>query len=920
MARRQKFRAKFALPVKEDDNDAAMELYASATTAGGSTDNEPMTDDELAAIVNGQITDSMHFDSSELSQIREKALKFFDGEVDIPAAPGRSQVVSRDVADVHGLIMPGLMRVFLATDKIAIYEPKTEKDEKFARQATDYVNYVVMRECEGYRQLRSAFHDGLLMGNGILKHWWDFTPEYATEEFSGLSDDAYTMLVADPEVEEVLEHTEYDDPNWVPPPSPPPMAPPPGGLLAGPPALGGSPIPAGLPPVLPVNGEPPMPEAPKLHDCKLKRCVSSGRLRLMAVPPEDFLIGRGVINLEEDRTRFAAHRFIKTRSQLITEGYDEDKIDELPAFQSANIDSPERTARDPEHLFGGDNAPDRSTDLIEGYEAYIQVDYDGDGVAEWRKVVVAGLSGQRSILCNEEWGDELPFSDVVPDPIPHRWRGRSLFDATEDVQRIKTVLMRQTLDNIYLTNTPRQYMTENGVVNPEVLQDFEIGSLVIERAPNSVRFDTTPFVADKSFPIIEYMDSVVEKRTGISRESMALDPEALQDQTATAVNASQAAAHTKVEEYARNIAEHGGLKRVFSKVLKLIVKHQDRARTIRLRDDWVEVDPRSWNANMDVTINTGLGSGSRERDLAMLAQIAIKQEQIVVQMGPTNPVCGVDRLIDTYRLMTEAAGLKPSERFFPEITPQIMDQLRQQAQNQPPDPKVQVEQMRAQIDAQARQQELQLKQQEAQYKQQLAQSEALQKAQLDQEKARQEAAMQQLQLERQAQIEERQANADIAVKQADAEAKMQLAVMDHQFKTQMAQQQFEFDKKLEMLKLWAQCNADACKRSGEQTGEMNPDQGMADMEARLTAEGADLPAKPAVATPLETALAKISESQAQCAQMMAQCTQMMAKMGQNMAAGHAQSTQMIAQALNKPKRHQVLRDEKNRVIGVETVQ
>ncbi len=914
------FRARFEL----DRND--LDKATDAEDIGGegandpseNSDRQPMTDEELSSLLDGQINDAKDYESSDLVRLRQKALQFFEGEVDIPSAPGRSSVVSRDVADTHGLIMPGLMRVFLATDRIAIYLPRMQTDEHFARQATDYVNYVVMSECEGYAAFRSAFHDALLMGNGILKHWWDDTPEYTTEDFSGLPEDAYQQLVQDMDVEKVLEHTEYDDPSWQPPPTPPI------------PLMG---QPDQLPPNLPAIA------APKLHDCRVKRVCKTGHLRLMAIPPEDFLFGRGVISLDEDRTRFVAHRWVKTRSKLIEEGFDEDEVDELPAY-SLSEDMPEKLARDRHHLFEGDVSPDKSTDLIEGYECYIRCDYDGVGVAQWRKVNVGGGLGARIMLSNDEWGDDLPFSDIVPDPVPHRWRGRSLLDQAEDVQRIKSVLMRQGLDSTYMSNNPRQAVAENQVVNPEVLADWEIGATIITRGdPNqAISWETTPFIADKTLQVMEYMDAVLEKRTGISRSSQALDLDALQDQTATAVNAAQAAAHTKVEEYARNIAEYGGLKRVFSKILKLVCKHQDRARTVRLRDDWINVDPRAWNADMDVTINTGLGSGSRERDLTMLTQIAAKQEQLALQLGPINPVVGIDRLMDTYRLMTEAAGLKPAERFFPEMDKQAMQQLadmmKQQGQN---DPKAAAAQMQAQIDQQKAQQQGQLEQQKLQLTAQLEREKQQFQFQMDREhakrdlnnsriKAQRDAQMQQLELERQAQIKEREAQANIAVKQAEAQAKAELDQQKFLHEQARDAQKFEFDKKLEMMKLWCQCQGKMGGAKGDgEGGGMSSDPSQPDLEDMMRQEGGpDLPEQIAVASPLEKTLAQIADSQSQMMQMMQMCMQ-------QMTDGHQRNAQMMTDAMmhsaamaSAPRRQRVIRepDEQGikRVVGVETMQ
>jgi hypothetical protein len=497
-------------------------------------------------------------------------------------------------------------------------------------------------------------------------------------------------------------------------------------------------------------------------------------------------------------------------------------------------------------------------------------------------------------------------------------------------------VFRQTLDNIYLNNAPRQVVVENAVVNPEALQDFDIGTTIIEKVPNSVRYDAIPFTADKTFAILEYLDQVVEKRTGISQRSMALDMEALSEQTATAVRANQAAVHTKVEEYARNIAEHGGLKRVFSKMLKLIVKHQDRERTVRIRDKWITVDPRAWNAEMDVTINTGLGSGSREHDLTMLMGIATKQEQIILQLGPTNPLCGVDKLFDTYRLLVEAAGIKPADRFFPEVTPEAMQQLQQQ-QAQRKDPKVQAAEMQAQAEAQKMQMQAQLDAKKMQTQAMLDEKEVQAKLALDQQtqqfeqqmkamESQREAELQQLQYMREAEREERQAQADIAVRQKETQAKAILARAEAEFKAKLAQQQFaheralaaskfEFDKKIKLLDLYVKQRTAAMKPEGGGGGKASmPDlQENIDFDNILAGEGMDMPSDSPVS---QGPLQQISEAQKALADSQAQLAQALRGLGQNFADGNAGLSSALAE-MAKPKRKRVLRDENNRVIGAE---
>ena len=81
----------------------------------------------------------------------------------------------------------------------------------------------------------------------------------------------------------------------------------------------------------------------------------------------------------------------------------------------------------------GDGVPHKASERVTIYEMLcVLVDYNGDGVAERRKIVTGGMSGKRQILANEEWGDDLPFSDLVPDPKPFSWMGRSIFDDMAD--------------------------------------------------------------------------------------------------------------------------------------------------------------------------------------------------------------------------------------------------------------------------------------------------------------------------------------------------------------------------------------------------------------------------------------------------------------------------------------------------------
>jgi hypothetical protein len=688
-----------------------------------------MDDDKLKALLSEEIRSALTYDDTELSAKRAKALEYYRGEMsDTPAMTGRSSVVSMDVADTIGWMLPGIIRVFMASDKMALYEPERPGDEEFAKQATDYANYVFLKDNPGYRIMWDATHDSLLLGNGVVKHWWDDKEECEYTEHSGLTEEQIAILQQDQAVEIVGQ--KQGEPQII-------MVPGPTGQMM----------------------EMPL----QTYDVKVKRVTSAGRLRIECIEPEDFLLNREVTTIEN--ARFSAHRQETTKSDLIEMGFDRDVVEALPIDRFSTMQQ-EKLSRDESASTFFNNVGDNSMALVELFECYVKADVDGDGIAETIRAFYAGGHGSGELLDWEVWEDDLPFSDIPCEPVPHRWDARSIADDTSDIQRVKTVITRQFLDNTYWVNNPMTTAEEKSVTNPETLRSPRFGATVyfkkgsLPPAPMAV-----PYIGDKALLALQHFDMVREMRTGVSRSTMALDPEALQNQTATAANNTKDAAYSQIELIARNQAELGW-RRVFRQVLKLIVKHQDRPRTIRLRDTWVEMDPRSWNANMDCTINIGLGTGSRDRDMAMLNQILnvqIAMTDRLAQGGFAKQALEmVPKINMTASKLAESAGIKNPEQFYLDIKPEMLEQMKQEAANRP-DPEMQKEQMKAQT-------QLQLGQQQAQLD-----------AQAD---------------ERKAQIETVQMQADIEAQGQKTQAEMIQAQQDFEFKKWLATQQFEFDMQI----------------------------------------------------------------------------------------------------------------------------
>lgn len=642
------------------------------------------SNDEIKAILDHEIRSAIDYDAVDLSDKRARALDYYFGDMaDTPPTANRSSVVSKDVKDVIGWMLPGIMRVFTASGNLVEYEPERAGDEKYCDQASDLVQHAFFRENDGWRILYSATHDSLLFGNGIIKQWWDSSPVFEVEQHAGIPESELSAL--DDDNIEVLEQSESD-----------------------------------MDPVLDMAGEPI-----KFYDIRIRRKIPRSRLRYDVIEPENFLMDKDAVVIEE--SRFVAHRDEKTRSELLEMGFDREKVNKLPSDSTRGLTEEELERQ--EDRLDLDDSMDKATDRIELFECYARMDIDGDGNAELIRAWYAGAQGAGELLDWEEWDDENPFDDIPCSPVPHRWDAEGVSDDVMDIQRVKTVLKRQFLDNLYAHNNPQKEVEHGSVLNLDAVFNPKFGQPIFKkRGSPPIQAHDVAFIGDKAVMGLEYMDQVIERRTGVSRSTMALDPDALQNQTATAVQKTQDAALSKQELIARVQAELGW-KKVFRKSLRLIIRHQDEVKAIRKRDEWIDVDPRQWNANMDCTVNVGLGTGSRDRDMTMLNQVLQHQFTAAKSMMdygfPQGAIEYLDKMVKTMVKIGESAGLRNADDFHPEVTPEMKQMLLQmiQQKSQQPDPEIEREKMKMEMQRESKMMDMQMDQQKSQMEAQLRQQE-----------------------------------------------------------------------------------------------------------------------------------------------------------------------------------------------------
>jgi len=637
---------------------------------------EPMDEMELQAIITQDLTDAISYVDSDLSPTRAKGTEYYRGDLFGNEVEGNSKVVAMEVRDTVSAMLPSLMRVFFSSENVVEFAPRGPEDTKMAQQATDYCNYIYQNDNSGFLTTYAIFKDALVRKCGIAKFWWEDEEKVRIEEYTGLDDQTLEMLMQEPggEVKIVVS---YPDPSI---------------------------DELQISTVDPLTGQPVTAPPAMVHDVQIKRITKDGRIRIMAVPPEELLLDRRARSFDD--ATIIAHRQMATMADLLAMGYDQDEIEEN--MSSTDLDSnDEYLARQPlSTTFGTNDAANPMMRRVLYIEAYSRVDYDGDGIAELRKVCCMG--GGYKVVRNLP-ASYIPFADFPCDPEPHTspLEAMSIFDITRDLQEIKSEILRNTLDSLAQSIHPRTAVVE-GQVNIDDVLNNETGAIIRMRAPGMVQPLTTPFVGQAAFPMMEYMDQIKEDRTGMSKAAMGLNADALQSSTKAAVNATINASQGRIELTARILAE--GMKKLFKGILFLATTHQDKARMVRMRNEWVQIDPRFWDTSMDANINIALGNGDTNERLQALMMIMSKQEQILQQLGPTNPLVTPQQFSNTLRKIVELSGFKDTTSYFQQIPADYVPPT--------PQPKPTPEEVLAQVQAESIKADIQKKAAELELKRQ----------------------------------------------------------------------------------------------------------------------------------------------------------------------------------------------------------
>ena len=645
-----------------------------------------MKDSEILYRIEQEEQIAYGINDSALSNDRATAIDYYLGEPFGNEVEGRSQVVSSDVQDTIESALPQLLKVFVSGDQVVTFDPKNFEDVDGAAQETDYINHIVMEKNDGFTVFYVWFKDALLSKNGYVKAYYEEESEVEEESYEGITDAQLSMLVQDSNIE-VLEHTAYPDPSVN--------------------------LEAMIQQAM-ANGQDPYGmQAPSLHDVKISVTETKGKICIKNVAPENIMVSVDTASPSLQKARFVQHREVMSRGEA-SEAFkiSKTKMDEIFSESTDDLEQ-ESNARD---IYNEEY--DRISDMgmVLVRDTYIRLD------DELTRCVVIG-----NRIVFKEKAEVVPFACITPMLMPHRHIGRSYSDLTMDIQLIKSTLLRGQLDNMYLANNGR-YAISDRVNLDDMLTSRPGGIVRVEGEPMSAIMPLShPPLPASSFALVEYMDSMKEKRTGVTSYNQGLDANSL-NKTASGIAQVMSAAQQRIELVARTFAETG-VKELFKLVHRLVRTSYTKPDVVRLRNKWVDVDPREWKNRSDLTISVGLGAGNKDQQLMHLTTILQMQKE-ALSAGITSP----EKIYNALAKLTQNAGFKNPEEFWtnpsenqPAAPPKSDTEIAIEGQKE-------IEAMKLQAGAQKFQAETELEREKAQQKLQQEQARSTNDVQIEQSK------------------------------------------------------------------------------------------------------------------------------------------------------------------------------------------
>ena len=599
---------------------------------------EPMDESQVVSIVRAKINQALNESGDEISETRMENYDYYVGREYGNERDGFSSVVTREAMEAVEWALPSIMRVFTSSNDVVSYEPVGPEDEQEARQQTQIANHYLTRENNSFLAMYNWFKDTLMYPNGYIKLFMDERITTSVEEFEGLDalqlQAAMTGLMMQGEVQVVEQESTYEE-------------------LTDP--LGN------------VVGQ------KERFAIKVRITKKVMEPKLVNIPPDELLVAENTFSIDLDESDFICHRVNKTYSELVEMGYDRELLDEAGVTNSQFDEEDENKNYSEDEDDGTETDP--SMRMYTVNECYLKIDEDGDGIAEHRKICLIGST----IFADEEINYQ-PFVALTTIPLPHQHPGLSMIDAVKDIQKIKSTLMRNMLDNIYKANVRRKYVGDAFISDEagtlDVLLDTA-SEFIPARDPGALREEQVQPIVSEILPVIKTMDEMQGIRTGVTPQ-LSLDPNILRETTMGAYQSAISQASQRVEMIVRIFGETG-VRQLFIKMHQLLRTSIDQDRAIRIRGEWIPFNPSTWRERNNVSVAVGLGHNSKSEELKMLtALLEIQKEAIPFGLASgANVYNTLDRMVElggigeTQTFFTDPATIPPKQPEGPSMAEQL---------------------------------------------------------------------------------------------------------------------------------------------------------------------------------------------------------------------------------------------------------
>ena len=621
-----------------------------------SVDLKPLTTEELQSVVSWEVGRSVDWIESNISDIRQKCETYYMGGTAQVSERGRAQVTISTVRDTIHAILPSIGRIFTQTDVVGEFSSDDEEDEQMTQDETLFCNGI-FNKFGGYKAMIQATTDAMKSRIGVVKVDLERVKVASHQKSEMMDDEELEELQEEVQLGNIII-TEISDPMDQEMPG---MAPP-----------GMEGAESEMPDLLSMMAPQP-PPPPMLRQVTMTRHVMRNKWTLSPLAPEDFIVDSSATEIENARLvgvrRNMAIYEAMSSLGLLYDDLKDQSSDDTSALENEKFNRLRYDTSDWDSNTSVD--PTAKTVLIT--ELWMRIDADGDEVAELRHFICAGVNYE---ILVDEVVHFVPLAVFMTDLQPHVFFPISLTEDMIQDQDVMTSITRSIVDNVAFVNSPRTAINETQV-NLEDAKNTEIGAMIRVKSMGQIEELATPFVAGQTLPILQYLHENSEQRSGVTKLSQGLDPNALQSTSRIASNAMVTGSDARIEMMARNIAETG-MKELFVAILRTAMYHLKGKQSIRTPSGYKFINPALWHDQINVNINVGLGNGRIEEKQVTLQGMAGVQQEIVKMMGMNNPLCGWTNLRNTYKTILRLSGIKNVGDYFPFVPDEQLKAFEQQ--------------------------------------------------------------------------------------------------------------------------------------------------------------------------------------------------------------------------------------------------